>query len=355
MVFYRTQFIKMNMKVKILKNIIAFKNLEETWKNLYGKMPSKAVFQSFEFNYYSWVYELNNDKNTLALVVIYNENILTAIFPFYIDKRKRLRFINDSHADFNDCLSCSQFDFNVILQKLKEQFSINSFNLINLKDDAEILRNFKSMFSFKKLIPSTEYSVLELEKGIFPENFFAYKSKQKTEFRRVIKKNKEKTHAIMSCNNFSFPSEKIELLREKMIALGIRNNSFLPHSQLKLIAKLYQNNKIILSVVKTQNTLNAISFIIKDANQYLIWIDMYDNSKMINVFNYISLVTLLSSDNKVCINFGIGAYGYKVSNFLPKIMHLSSLHIFTSKWQELIYNIESFIIHSLRSFYKRIR
>jgi len=343
------------MEVKILRNIYEFKGLERPWNNLYDKMNSRAVFQSFDFNYYSWVYELNDNRNALALAVVYNKKELTAVFPFYIDDRKRLRFINDNHADSCDCLSIEVFDFGTILKKLQEQFSINSFNFINLRHDAKMLYNLKSFPYFKRSMFSAEYSLLVLKKGVFPDNFPEYKSKQKTEFRRVLKKNKDKIHEVISYENLDFPLKEIDLLRDKMIDLGIRNSSFLPPTQLELIEKLYQNGKIILSIVKTQDTINAISFIIKDSDQYLIWIDMYDNSKMINIFNYISLVSLLSLSKAVIINFGRGGYGYKTSNFLPKVMHLSSFYIFTSKWQELKYNVEGFVMQLLKNTYKKIK
>ena len=81
----------------------------------------------------------------------------------------------------------------------------------------------------------------------------------------------------------------------------------------------------------------------------------FNANKMINIFNYVSLVTLLSSNKAVNINFGRGGYGYKTSNFLPKIMYLSSLHIFTSQWQELKYNIERIIMQLIKSIYKKIK
>ena len=86
------------MEVKILKNINEFKDLEKSWNTLYDRMNSQAVFQSFEFNYYSWFYELNNDRNILTLTAVYDETDLTAVFPFYIDNMGTLRFINDNHT-----------------------------------------------------------------------------------------------------------------------------------------------------------------------------------------------------------------------------------------------------------------
>lgn len=343
------------MKIRILNNLNEFKDLEKSWSNLHDEITSRSVFQSFEFNYYSWVYELNNGKNILAIVVVYNGNDLTAVFPFYIDSRKRLRFINDSHADFCDCISIKEVDINAVIKKLKSEYLINSFNLINLKVDANILDNLSLFPVLDNCILSAKYSVLELSKGVFPDNFTEYKSKQKTEFRRVLKKNKDKSHEIISYNKSSFPIGKVNLLRNKMIALGIRNNSFLPNSQLELIDKLYQKEKLVISVVKTNETINAISFLIKDSDQYLTWIDMYDDSKMINIFNYISLIILLSSDKAVNINFGRGSYAYKTSNFLPKIMNLYSLHIFTSKLEEFKYSIEGVIMKFLKGIYKKIK
>ena len=126
----------------------------------------------------------------------------------------------------------------------------------------------------------------------------------------------------------------------------------MPSSQLLLIEELYKKGKIILSIVKTNNKTNSISFVTKYSNEYLIWIDMFDESKMINIFNYISLVTVLSSEQSVKINFGRGGYKYKLLNFLPQSKDLFSLQIFSSKWQKLKYSFERNIVRFLRSVYK---
>ena len=44
-----------------------------------------------------------------------------------------------------------------------------------------------------------------------------------------------------------------------------------------------ENNKTYTVLIGTNKYEN--DQIIKDSDQYLIWIDMYDNSKMINIFN----------------------------------------------------------------------
>ena len=49
------------------------------------------------------------------------------------------------------------------------------------------------------------------------------------------------------------------------------------------------------------DSINSISFILCKKSNYLIWIDLYDNTKMINLFNYVSLISSLSKKNKINI------------------------------------------------------
>ena len=66
----------------------------------------------------------------------------------------------------------------------------------------------------------------------------------------------------------------------------------------------------------------------------MFWIDMFDDSKMINLFNYISFISKKSFNNQININFGRGLYRYKIKNFLPNERDLHSILIYSSKWQE---------------------
>ncbi len=338
------------MNLKVINNISDFKNLEEDWNRLFREKNSYSVFQSFEFNYFSWKYDLSKSRNILSIVVLYDDNYIKSILPFYIDRRLRLRFINDIHADFCDYLTDIEVDLDLVVKELRSNFTIRYFNLINITTNSSILE--KKLPNYCKLTLSSEYSILQLGKGVFPENSSQYRSKQKTEFRRIIKKHKDKKHELIGCNILDFPIDEIENLRGDMIKLGLRDKNYLPAAQLLLIEALYNKEKIILSIVKTNNKINAISFVIKDSTQYLTWIDMFDNSKMINIFNYISLITVLSSEESVIINFGRGGYRYKLLNFIPQSKDLFSLQIFSSKWQELKYNLESNVVWFLRGVYK---
>lgn len=339
------------MNYKIVKNIEEFKSLKQDWNRLYKENQKYSVFQSFDFNYYSWKYSLEYIDINLSIILVLKDLEITSILPFYIDKYKRLRFINDIHSDFCDIISKVDIDFNRVKKYIQSEFKIKSVHLINLREDSNLINDFLSY----NLVEGEKYSVIALEKGRFPDNFSTYKSKQKTEFKRILKINNGKTHQILNFPEDDFPERNIDKLRKKMIGLGIRNESFLPTSQVKLIKQLYHEKLLSISVVKSNTSVNAISFILNDQCQRIIWIDMFDESKMINLFNYISLFSSFSEKNSININFGRGTYGYKISNFLPEIKPLYSIFLFSSNWQEFKFRFNTNVFSILRYLYKKIK
>ena len=76
---------------------------------------------------------------------------------------------------------------------------------------------------------------------------------------------------------------------------------------------------------------------------------------MVHLYNYISYISLKSADNKVCINFGRGAYSYKISNFAPDIRELYTLHVFSSKSLKTSYIIKNYVIGMIRLLYRKFK
>ncbi len=344
------------MQIRIIKNISDFKVIKADWDNLYF-LTNCTVFQSFELNYYAWKDELSaENKNSLSVVIVKNNNGECAIFPFYIDAKKCLRFINDIHFDFCDFLSNFKLDLEVVFDAIRKEFSFSLIQLINLKPDSNSCISFeKKQQSLIFLEPFEKYSIVALEKGIFPENYPLFKSKQKTEFRRVKKKNDDKTHTILRADKDSFPKDEILSLKQKMIDLGWRDNRLLPEKQLFFIESIYNSNKLFLSFVKSQNSVNAISFILHKNNEYLFWIDMFDGSKMVSIFNYISLMQRLSAKNRVLMNLGRGAYDYKITNFKPEIKQLFAVSLFSNKWEKIKFFFFEKAKNRLKRIYKKLK
>ena len=339
------------MKIEIIDNINKFSEIESKWNKIYD-IGNYTFFQSFHYNFYAWKNILFEDSfNKLNIILVYHEQTIVAICPFYIDKLKRLRFINDIHTDFCDILVTKKIEFNNVLKSLN---FINSYSFINLNKNSHLLKIIDvNHFSYVQKHQSF-YSYLNLEKGSFPQNHLILKSKQKSEFRRIAKKHIDSIHLVLSASNHTFPVNEINTLRNKMISSKIRKTSFLNLKILKLIELLYINNELIISMIKNDYCIQAISFVLKKDNNYLFWIDMYDSSKMINIFNYIKFISKMSSKKDVNIHFGRGDYFYKLNNFKPKIENLQHVYIFFNNLDLFYFKIKSMILNIIRKAYKTI-
>ena len=112
------------MQISVINKIEDLLLIKEDWDELFIK-GDYSVFQSFDFNYYSWEHEFISDKrNQLAITVIRTNKGVVAIFPFYIDSNKQLRFINDIHFDFCDFISIESINFSRVYSYLELSISI---------------------------------------------------------------------------------------------------------------------------------------------------------------------------------------------------------------------------------------
>ena len=173
----------MSMKIKIVLEIQDLEIIKDSWCDLFASSGDNA-FQSFEFNYYSWVTELSkNILNRLCVVMLYDKERVSTILPLYIDSRKRLRFINDKHADFCDVLSNQRFDIADVLLVIRSQVRFDSAHFINLTKDAFLYNLYKKKVCENSILkPIEKYSDLILPSGNFPDNVLRYTSKQKNTY-----------------------------------------------------------------------------------------------------------------------------------------------------------------------------
>ena len=344
------------MIIKIISDTDGLDVIKNDWCDLFSS-EGNSIFQSFEFNYYSWKAELSmNQLNKLCVVIVYTSKQVSSILPLYVDSKKALRFINDQHADYCDVLTNNKFDIKTILFNISKQFKFYSVHFINLRDDSALYTLFNKGALKNSLIePCGEYSDLAICSGSFPEKIPRYTSKQKTEFRRVKKKNKDNSLDILCVEFTAFPENEINLLKVRMVELGLRRSSFLDHDRVLLLKELYNSKKMIISRVKNKSDVHAISFILRHDNEYLFWIDMYDATKMINIYNYILFIENISINRNVNINFGRGIYHYKLMNFKPDIKRLFAVYVFVNQFRLIVFLCLDRINNFLKFIYKRIK
>ena len=152
------------MQIKIFNNIEDFLLIKDDWDRLFAS-GNYSVFQEFHFNYLSWKHELITDsRNQLAITVSIVDNHISSIFPFYLDSNKRLRFINDQHFDFCDCISNDAINFLEVYNYLRNEITFKSMRLINIKKTAFIYKAVDEVnIKNKAFLPISEYSELNVD------------------------------------------------------------------------------------------------------------------------------------------------------------------------------------------------
>ena len=343
------------MQYKIITDVKEFKLLEEEW-NLLFDSRIYSVFQSFLFNYYSWKDVLCHfSKNKLFIIKITEDNITIGLFPLYIDQKNKLRFINDINADFCDIILSKKIDFDNLFQFILNDCKQKRIQLINLKEDSMLTHfgsnHFQSNINFSAF---ESYTELKVDKGIFPYNCNKLNKKRRNEIKRILSKNSIYKHEILVKDHSIFPINEILTLKEKMIKNGSRDKNFLPTNQLKLIERLYDSNQIEISLVKDGEVI-AILFIVKNNNNFLLWIDLYDDIQVISFYNYISFIAVTSLNKDICINFGRGAYKWKVSKFRPDIQELYRLNFYSNGLYCTIHIITSYILAAVKLMYRKFK
>ena len=344
------------MKYKIISDVKEFQLIEDEWNKIYNR-NFFSVFQSFIFNYYSWKEILiESSLNSLFLVKIIRNNITIGFFPLYKDKANTLRFINDVHSDFCDIILDEEIDLNNLLKFIFKDCEQKKVQLINLKENS-ILTQFSvnnKHYNFTSYV-SERYTDFKVNKGSFPDNCAKLLCKERGEIRRIVKKNLNCKHYVLSKSHSDFPIDEILKLRQRMINNGSRNNKFLPINQLKLIEKLYNSHYVEISCVK-DNEVRAILFVIKNKNYSLFWIDLFDNIGYTSTLNnYISYITVKSLENKICINLGRGAYKWKIAKFKPNIYKLYTVNFFSSWFFRLNFIIKSHFISTITLIYRKFK
>jgi hypothetical protein len=330
------------MKFRIVSTEEAFFALQTDWDKLYENQSCKSVFQTFTYNYHSWKDCLAKKGELFVIVGMNNEFDVLAIAPLYIDQKGKLRFMNDVHTDFTTFLYKEEallFLGKMMLAVLKKWPKIKSLQLINLFDE-RLASQLNCHFPTHKLLyANMQYSSMRSVKESFPNNFLHLNHKQRNNLQRIQKKYNYQQHLYRQLTD-AFPLELINALREKMIASGSRDENFLSVSQLSLIQHMYEKGLLVVNTIMNNDVVCAISLILEQEEEYVFWIDLYDEQKQMNLHAYCQFISSMCQEKASAYNMARGTYFYKMHNFSPEPYNLYAFS-YHQKWMP-------FVIHSFR-------
>ena len=334
------------MQVKTIENIDSLLAIKDNWNSLF-KNVGISIFQSFDYCYHSA--RINNSK--LFVITMQDKGELVEIWPCQIIN-KRLRFINDSHADFCDILSITSS--HGIVNFISSKSKLKGVYFKNLRKESLTLTKFK--YSDNTILnQKIDFSVITLKQtDNFPSNFERFVYRQKRRLKRVLNKYTA-IHKIDTISKSPFPLNEIINLRTEMIRIGSRDESFMNDELLKLCVKLYQKNKLIISSVNVNEEIAGISLIFKNKNEYSFWIDLYNDKQMMNLFHNTLFIKHITLNESAIFNFGRGTYRYKLQNFSPDIFRLYELTTFSNSFLKMKFFIQDKCLTLVKLIYKEVK
>tara|TARA_B100001250_G_scaffold40975_1_gene32429 strand:- start:11546 stop:12550 length:1005 start_codon:yes stop_codon:yes gene_type:complete len=333
------------MKIEIYKYKDQIAELKEDWDLLFDN-GEYSVFQSFVYCFNS----LNSDSRPFV-ICLFNDDGIQEIWPLEFINNK-LRFINDTHADFCDILS--ETDSPLVRECLVAMRQIGKLRLRNLKSGANVIDKINNM-SFADFHLSLKFSVLSLfQTDSFPSNFNHFVYRQKRRLKRILTKYSCE-HLLCENHSDNFPIKEIADLRSVMILQGKRNKEFLEDNFLLLVESLYNSGLLIVSVIKVQDVVSAISLVFKKDNHYTFWIDLFDEKPMINLYHNTLFLKNITESSEASFNFGRGDYNYKIQNYSPEVFDLFELNTFENYFERLLFKIFRFNKKMMNYCYKKIR
>lgn len=320
--------------IEVIYNINALDKIRENWERLFSKSHN-IIFQSFNYTRLSWEFIANeNYKNRLHILLSFNKkNELIAIFPFYIDHHSTLRFINDKHTDFCDLIIDSNPENHYSIFEELSLYIINcslikSIKLINICPSSPLIPYLKIFNKNAFIYSSNEYSYVCLKKAIniLDVNFTYLNSHRRKALNSIIRKKGEYDLKVFRKDIDMFPEVQLNYLIKIMVDNKSRSKSYFNNNFLNFIRECYDLNLIEIPILFNSNLPISLGItFINEYNTYLVrWIILYVEPKY-NLWNNILYMDFKSSENDLIMNFGRGAYDYKMKNFKPIVENLYNI------------------------------
>jgi hypothetical protein len=323
--------------IKVIKNINELEEIREYWNVLYEEDDNCTPFQSFAYNYISWK-RFHQDYSLFVILFYQNqEKAPCAIFPFCVDSKNCLRFINEDHSDFQTVITKKSAKVDLKMYEevygfIKSQPNIQRVCLNHLRHDDLLLHYLGHVSSYARLYGTESYSYLPIspnqeEGGSFIDSLHHLTAKERNRLKNIEKKASDLSFKIISIESDDYPEKEVGELVQIMIDKGIRSSAYFTDNLLGFIKDLYQAGVLKIGMIFQGQDLGSISFYYQCQNGMCIqWIIVYSD-KAYNLQAKLKIINSVYEGGGGIFNFGRGTYAYKIQHFRPIIQNLFCVDI----------------------------
>lgn len=323
--------------IEVIRTFEGLSALEQEWNTLYSVTPEPVPFQSYAFCRAAWDFvSSGNGRNELHILVWIRKGQKLAIFPFYLDGKHCLRFLNDRHTDFCGPVlhPSAEGNFHMcedLAEHIRECKEIRRVRLENMRSDL-FQSSLQIQLKGTLLYPYKRWSFFRMsgdkEARSAVDTLNQLTTKEKYRLKNIHSKMDKSgvSWKIYDVSDEDWPSGLIDRLCEAMIENGIRKDKYFSPRFLDFLRSAYESGELSVCATLGADGPVACNLFLHSrySREYIDWIALYTNPSS-NSWNLLQFIDYLHSEGGGTVNFARNIYQYKTHNYRPVIRSLDRL------------------------------
>lgn len=323
--------------LELFDSIDSCRSLEQDWNALYSVSPDPLPFQSFAFCLAAWEFLSSEDtRSELHILVWTRKGRRLAIFPFYLDSKRCLRFLNDSHSDFCGPVinPAAVGDFHMceeLADHIRDCRKIQRVRLENMRSDL-FQSSLQLQLKGTVLYPYRRWSFFlmsgDQSARTAIDTLDQLTTKEKYRLKNIYSKMTKAgvSWKIYDISAEKWPSRLVGDLCRYMVENGIRRDRYFSPRFIDFLRSAYESGELFVCATLDGGEPAACNLFLHSARsrEYIDWIALYKNPSS-NSWNLLQFIDHLHSEGGGTLNFARNIYKYKTHNYRPVIRSLDRL------------------------------
>lgn len=302
--------------IEIVDGETGFDSLRDVWD---GMARDEA------WNSFLWCREVWKCQAGGLRVLVWRRDAQCAIFPFFVDGRGALRLIGDELSDGGDVV-CDRnanlyWAFREAADAVKEMNDVKRVWLMKMPADSPLLAHWSAMWPQCVVFKAPSATFLDV-----PQTYDVVRAlpglKRKDHGRLVAIARFADGYSFELRAGCDFPRAEIEELRAAMRAQGRRDAEFLPDAWVDFAERLFFAGVAEAPMFFKDGAPQALAFRFRSPNaassRWLSWICLSRDPRLVSAL-YLRYIEEKAKSGTFTLDFGAGAYDYKLGTFRPRI------------------------------------
>lgn len=296
------------------------------WKTV-EQSPAMLIFQTFEWCKAAWECVLSKSDTNKLWVLKWTQDGRDDVvyFPFYIDGRGTLRIMLDSDTDacnavYNSIEVNRYWCYREVADAINAEPCIKRVWFQKMRCDSEMLDYLGVFLQGALLYKDNAYARMALKEGGDITCSQAHmRSSDRKHWRQLLRKSERFGFKVFSkSGNEPFPEADIRRIAQEMVDAGFRKSGFLSDELIAFAGCLYENGLCEIPVLKEDNKIVTIEFRLVKGDYTLDWIFLSKNPSTGTEIN-VKYCTERAKAHSGVLDFGVGAYEYKILTTRPEV------------------------------------